>query len=200
MEDVHAGPGSVGCAFCPTRGKIWRLTRRTVRWEDVPKVDDRPVAYVAAGSHGVWSTPGRHVYADVRNHCWEPRQCPSADEQLLNAIKLIDETDDKGPIWDTRSHVVPIQWWHGPHNGSRVQHSGSLGWMNFRGRWGNLGDRGWLNKILPASYVVDAPSGPNRDFRGAMDVSCHPSRGLADRSALLDKHLPTRHSPNTRST
>jgi hypothetical protein len=43
--------------------------------------------------------------------------------------------------------------------------------MNFRGRWGNLGDRGWLNKILPASYVVDAPTGPNRDFRGAMDVS-----------------------------
>ena len=41
------------------------LTRRTVRWEDVPKIDDRPVAYVAAGSHGVWSTPGHHVYADV---------------------------------------------------------------------------------------------------------------------------------------
>lgn len=37
----------------------------TVRWEDVPKLDNRPVAFVAAGSHGVWSTPGYHVYADV---------------------------------------------------------------------------------------------------------------------------------------
>jgi hypothetical protein len=41
------------------------LISRTVRWEDVPKIDDRPVAFVAAGSHGVWSTPGHHVYADV---------------------------------------------------------------------------------------------------------------------------------------
>ena len=46
-------------------GKHALLICRTVRWEDVPKVDDRPVAYVAAGSHGVWSTPGHHVYADV---------------------------------------------------------------------------------------------------------------------------------------
>jgi hypothetical protein len=46
------------------------LIHRTVRWEDVPKIDDRPVAYVAAGSHGVWSTPGRHVYADVSKLDW----------------------------------------------------------------------------------------------------------------------------------
>lgn len=91
--------------------------------------------------------------------------------QLLNVFKLVDETDDKGPIWDTKSHVVPIQWWHGPNNGSRVQHDGPLRWMNFKGRWGNLGDRGWLNTLLPACHVVDAPGGPNRDFRGAMDVS-----------------------------
>lgn len=42
-----------------------RLSAGTVRWEDVEKVDDRPVAYVAMGSHGVWPEPGDHVYADV---------------------------------------------------------------------------------------------------------------------------------------
>lgn len=43
-----------------------RLSAGTVRWEDVEKVHDRPVAYVAMGSHGVWPEPGDHVYADVR--------------------------------------------------------------------------------------------------------------------------------------
>lgn len=42
-----------------------RLSAGTVRWEDVEKVDDRPVAYVAMGSHGVWPEPGDHVYADA---------------------------------------------------------------------------------------------------------------------------------------
>jgi hypothetical protein len=164
-----------------------QLISRTVRWEDVPKIDDRPVAFVAAGSHGVWSTPGHHVYADVSQPL-VPWYVYSAHKQLLNVIKLIDETDDKGPIWDTKSHVIPIQWWHSPSNGSRIQHSGPLAWMNFRGRWGNLGDRGWLNKILPASYVVDAPTGPNRDFRGAMDVSSISIHGLPLMiSALSDK-------------
>jgi hypothetical protein len=41
------------------------LTLSTIRWQDVPKIDNRPVAYIAAGSHGVWSYPGRHVYANV---------------------------------------------------------------------------------------------------------------------------------------
>jgi len=39
---------------------------RTIRWADVAKIDGRPIAYSAAGSHGLWPTPGDHVYADVR--------------------------------------------------------------------------------------------------------------------------------------
>lgn len=42
-----------------------RLSAGTVRWEDVEKFQDRPVAYVAMGSHGVWPEPGDHIYADV---------------------------------------------------------------------------------------------------------------------------------------
>lgn len=93
------------------------------------------------------------------------------DGQLLNVIELVDETDDKGPIWDTKSTVIPIQWWHGPKNGTLVHHTGSLGWMNFIGRWGNLGDRGWLNRLASVSHVIDGPTGPNRDFRGSINVS-----------------------------
>lgn len=37
----------------------------TYRWSDMETRDDRPVAYVASGSHGVWPTPGKHVYAQV---------------------------------------------------------------------------------------------------------------------------------------
>ena len=88
----------------------------------------------------------------------------------MSVIQLVDETDDEGPIWDTKPKVVPIQWWHGPQNGTLVNHTGSLGWMNFIGRWGNLGDNGWLNKLAGISYVVDGPTGPNRDFRGNINV------------------------------
>ena len=93
------------------------------------------------------------------------------DEQILSVIELVDETDDKGPIWDTKSKVIPIQWWHGPKNGTLVYHAGSLGWMNFIGRWGNLGDNSWLNKLAHISWVIDGPTGPNRDFRGNINVS-----------------------------
>lgn len=44
--------------------------------------------------------------------------------QILGVIQLVDETDDTGPIWDTKSTVVPIQWWHGPENGTLVDHAG----------------------------------------------------------------------------
>lgn len=42
-----------------------KLKRRTIHWSEVETVDDRPVAYVAAGSHGVWPTPGAHIYTNV---------------------------------------------------------------------------------------------------------------------------------------
>lgn len=99
---------------------------------------------------------------------------PGLTKQILSVIQLVDETDDEGPIWDTKPKVVPIQWWHGPQNGTLVNHIGSLGWMNFIGRWGNLGDNGWLNKLAGISYVVDGPTGPNRDFRGNINVRLIP--------------------------
>lgn len=63
MKDTHGGPGSDGYVDL-YHDQV--TDSSTIRWQDVPKIDDRPLAYVAAGSHGVWSYPGRHVYADVR--------------------------------------------------------------------------------------------------------------------------------------
>jgi hypothetical protein len=38
----------------------------TLLWDEVERTpDDRPIAYIASGSHGVWPKPGRHVYAQV---------------------------------------------------------------------------------------------------------------------------------------
>jgi len=102
------------------------LGQGTMRWEDVPKFDGRPIAYSAAGSHGLWATPGRHVFANA-----------------LNVFKLIDETDDEGAIWDTKGHIVAIQYWQNPELTSRkkkVYPTGSpLGWLNYAGRRGSGG-------------------------------------------------------------
>ncbi|EAL20509.1 hypothetical protein CNBE4290 [Cryptococcus deneoformans B-3501A] len=113
-----------------------RLSAGTVRWEEVEKVHDRPVAYVAMGSHG-----------------------------LGNIFKIVDKTDDEGPIWDTLDNVIPVRYWANAHDRTRVRHAGKDSWRNFKGRWGNKGETDcWWHPITGFCQVVDAPPGPNRDF------------------------------------
>ncbi|ODN78952.1 hypothetical protein L202_04467 [Cryptococcus amylolentus CBS 6039] len=124
------------------------LSAGTLRWEDVEKVGERPVAYVAMGSHGIWPDPGEHVYAEIGN-----------------LLKIIDSTDDLGPIWDTESHVLPVQYWTNSSDRQRLQHEGEDSWRNFKGYWGNKGDTDcWWHGIVGICQVVDAPPGPNRYF------------------------------------
>ncbi|WVO22957.1 uncharacterized protein IAS62_004301 [Cryptococcus decagattii] len=125
-----------------------RLSAGTVRWEDVEKLQGRPVAYVAMGSHGVWPEPGDHVYAD-----------------LGNIFKIVDKTDDEGPIWDSLGNVIPVRYWFDAHDRKRVRHVGEESWRNFKGQWGNKGETDcWWHSILGFCQVVDAPPGPNRDL------------------------------------
>lgn len=111
---------------------------RTFRWDEAPKMHDRPVAYVATGSHGTWPTPGKHVYA-----------------QLLNLWALVDVTDDNGPIWDTKGHVVPIQFWNGPEHANKTKHDGNRSWLGYKGRWGNSKRLCWWKPAIGICQVSD---------------------------------------------
>ncbi|WVQ74817.1 hypothetical protein IAR50_004423 [Cryptococcus sp. DSM 104548] len=124
------------------------LSAGTLRWEDIEKVGERPVAYVAMGSHGIWPDPGEHVYAEIGN-----------------LFKIIDSADDLGPIWDTQSRVIPVQYWSNSTDRLKLHHEGQDSWRNFKGCWGNKGDTDcWWHSIVGICQVVDAPPGPNRSF------------------------------------
>jgi len=70
-----------------------------------------PVMFSANGSHGLWATPGKHTFSSF------PR--------------LADFTD-AGIAWNTWENLVIIPW-----NDTPFPYVGELGWLNFRGRWGN---------------------------------------------------------------
>lgn len=112
----------------------------TIPWDRVPKFDNnqRPVAYVAKGSHGMWSSAGTFTY--------------------VNAVifKLQDITSDGGVHWDSKNSIVPFLY---PDT-----YSGDLGWLNFKGLWGNKGTTNcWWHSIFSECEVVDGPGGPIRD-------------------------------------
>ena len=87
----------------------------TIPWAQVLKFDNdqRPIGYIASGSHGFWAKPGTFTY--------------------VNAVifKLQDKTSDKGVKWDTRDSLVTLNY---PDT-----FSGDLSWLNFKGFWGNKG-------------------------------------------------------------
>ncbi|KAL7423849.1 Vacuolar protein sorting-associated protein 62 [Cryptotrichosporon argae] len=141
--DTHSGP---------------QYSAGTVRWEDIEKHEGRPVGYAAAGSHGMWPTPGDHIYA-----------------HLLDLFRLVDVTDDDGAVWDTAGRVVPLQYWDNPADRRRMWHGGEDGWVNFRGHWGNRGKNDcWWHRIVGICQLVDGPPGPNRQFGGPPDCTIAP--------------------------
>lgn len=112
----------------------------TLPWDKVKKFDNdqRPVGYVADGSHGFWSSAGTFTY--------------------VNAVifKLQDKTGDDGVAWDTRDSLVTINY---PDT-----YSGDLSWLNYKGRWGNKGsDDCWWHFIYDECELITGPNGPLRD-------------------------------------
>ncbi|WVR07477.1 hypothetical protein IAU60_004519 [Kwoniella sp. DSM 27419] len=147
-----------------------RFNAGTFRWQDMELIDGRPVAYAAAGSHGIWPTPGDHIYAHVGRF-----------------FSLVDITDDEGPLWDTKGHVIPAVYWDGPDTRRKTWHRDDLGWMNFRGFWGNRGDTDcWWHRAVPYCQLVDAPYGPNRYFGIPPDCTIAP---LADGASTYSFHF-----------
>lgn len=112
----------------------------TIPWDKVVKFDNdqRPVGYVAAGSHGFWATPGTFTYVDAV------------------IFKLQDVTSDGGVQWDTRDDLVTINY---PDT-----YTGDLAWLNYKGAWGNVGSTScWWHFIYKECELVDGPPGPLRD-------------------------------------
>jgi hypothetical protein len=98
----------------------------------------RPVAYVASGSHGVWSSAGTFTY--------------------VNAVifKLQDATSNDGVYWDTKDALTTISY---PDT-----YSDNLSWLNFKGAWGNKGTSNcWWHWAYSECELTDGPGGPLRD-------------------------------------
>lgn len=84
----------------------------------------------------------------------------------------MDVADDQGAIWDTKDHVVPIEFWTGPDEARKIKHTGDLEWLEFVGSLGNRGSSDcWWHFFVGICQVLDAPPGPNRDFGYPPDVS-----------------------------
>ncbi|GLB41912.1 putative vacuolar protein sorting-associated protein 62 [Lyophyllum shimeji] len=117
----------------------------TIPWSQALKFDNdqRPVGYVAKGSHGFWATAGTFTY--------------------VNAVvfKLQDLTSDGGVAWDTKNSLVTLAY---PDT-----YSGSLDWLNYKGAWGNLGTTNcWWYVFHDECKIVTGPTGPLRpDVLGA---------------------------------
>ncbi|KDN45374.1 hypothetical protein RSAG8_04961, partial [Rhizoctonia solani AG-8 WAC10335] len=110
-------------------------------WADVlkPSGEDRPLGYVASGSHGVWPGPGSWVYQDI----------------IIYQLK--DETSDGGPIWNAKDNVYPIEYL------PSGTYSGDQAWVNFQGAWGNKGQTNcWWYKIVKTCPLSNGPGGPYR--------------------------------------
>ncbi|KAF8327031.1 uncharacterized protein EI90DRAFT_1859554 [Cantharellus anzutake] len=119
----------------------------TIRWADVPKVpgEDRPIGWVAQGSHGIWDSPGKHVYQNV------------SYGQLTD--QLVDVTANGGPKWDAKANLFPMMYIPGG------AYKGTFSWLSFQGKWGNRGlTNCWWYHIAPECSLVDGPVGPARDL------------------------------------
>lgn len=71
-------------------------------WADVERLDTHPVVYSARGSHGVWSSPGDHVYQSI------------GETVLGVCVTLVcaDLTDltDAGTAWDTWERLAGFDY------------------------------------------------------------------------------------------
>ncbi|KAF8606842.1 hypothetical protein BDV93DRAFT_520464 [Ceratobasidium sp. AG-I] len=113
----------------------------TKPWSDVlkPSGEDRPLGYVASGSHGVWPGPGTWVYEDI----------------IIYQLK--DETADGGPTWNAKDNIYPIEYL------SNSAYTGDQAWLNFQGAWGNKGATNcWWYAIVKTCTLSNGPGGPYR--------------------------------------
>jgi hypothetical protein len=93
----------------------------------------RPVLYAAQGSHGLYADAARHTY-----------------KSLPNGDTLNDDTSTGGALWDTAAALVTFR--------PQSTYTGSLAWLNYKGRWGNpKSGCGTLESISGECVLNDGP-------------------------------------------
>ena len=86
----------------------------------------------------MWSSAGTFTYVNA------------------GVFKLQDATSDSGIHWDSKDSIVSLLY---PDS-----FSGDLGWLNFKGQWGNKGTtKCWWHAIYSECEIVDGPDGIVRD-------------------------------------
>ncbi|KAG8805653.1 Vacuolar protein sorting-associated protein 62, partial [Serendipita sp. 399] len=129
----------------------------------------RPVAYIAYGSHGMWSKAGTFTYIDAV------------------VFKLQDVTSDQGVYWDTKDRLVPV--------GYPDTYADPLDWLNYQGTWGNKGATNcWWYFMYKQCELVTGPNGPLRpDVLGASakSTSANSRPGSASMRGPLSQTLAT---------
>ncbi|CDZ98346.1 Vacuolar protein sorting-associated protein 62 [Phaffia rhodozyma] len=172
-----------------------RFNYGTMPWNKVTKEDGRPVGYAAMGSHGLWPTEGEHVYASAFKY-----------------FKLVDSTS-RGQRWDTLLDQRFLPYWEEtstPAHRRRKVYRGPDSWANFKGRWGDDGERTcWWWKIYPGCQMVDGPQGPIRDSMrdppqcvlpssySTIASNTTPSFTMSTYSISLSAHLVSSHISRT---
>ncbi|KAG9109790.1 Vacuolar protein sorting-associated protein 62 [Ceratobasidium sp. 392] len=142
----------------------------TKLWTDVlkPPGEDRPLGYVAEGSHGVWPEPGTWVYQDLLVVQLKDETADGGKWQG-RPTHMTTKQSNSGPIWHAKDNIYPIEYLP---NGA---YTGDQGWLNYQGIWGNKGQTDcWWHSIVETCALSDGPGGPYRqDVLGASTVSSH---------------------------
>lgn len=108
-----------------------------VLWDDIAKKGNHLEAYVALGSHGMYSKAEEHIYLE-----------------LPNGAQLIDSTNE-GKSWDSHENLIFIPEYD---IGAYPQ---EFEWMNFLGRWGNPKEGCEVIESLSGECQLNAgPTGP----------------------------------------
>ncbi len=143
--------------------------------------------YAAQGSHGLYPDARRHTY-----------------KTLPNGDTLNDDTSTGGAQWDTAAALVTFR--------PQSTYTGSLAWLNYRGRWGNpKAGCGTLESVSGECVLNDGPGSIPAESRTPKTGRSEPTSLILERAreiarsriASSDYHrraatraLPRRASPS----
>lgn len=136
---VNAKPESMTCAV-----HSWGETKK---WADVTKIGKHPIVYAAWGSHGLYFTPGHHVYNSFLGLA-DDTSAGSKWETWANLQVVLPDQwhqlTSSAPGWTGVRYIVDVLRWGNPHQGTCMFGECQL----------NDGPTGFLNKGEIAGIIA----------------------------------------------